>query len=331
MKELSEARVLVTGADGFIGSHLTERLLDEGARVTAFCVYNSNGSFGWLDELPPERLAQLDLKLGDIRDGRCVREAMDGVDIVFHLAALIAIPYSYQAPASFVQTNVTGTLNILEAARDRPNAKLINTSTSEVYGTPESVPIAETHPLRGQSPYAATKIAADQLCEAYARTFGTQVVTLRPFNTYGPRQSARAIIPTILGQLLAGAKSVRLGNLSPRRDLTFIADTVDAYIRMALAELSPGELVHLGTGDAVTIGELFELCCAVTEADAQVVTDADRMRPTAGEVHVLLSNPSKAKAILEWQAATTLQDGLAETARWLRPRVDPHRAARYQR
>lgn len=331
MTDLSGTRVLVTGANGFIGSHLTERLMDEGAQVTAFCEYNSHCSLGWLDELPSQRLARLDVKLGDIRDRRFVQEAVSNVDIVFHLAALIAIPYSYQAPASFVETNINGTLNVLEAVRDSPHVRLVNTSTSEVYGTPESVPIAETHRLRGQSPYAATKIAADQLCEAYARTFDTHVVTLRPFNTFGPRQSARAIIPTILGQLLAGAKAVRLGNLAPRRDLTFVTDTVDGYVRIATADLPPGETIHLGTGQTVSIGDLFTLCCEVTGTDADVVSDTERIRPPASEVEVLLSDPSRAKDVLEWQAGTTLRDGLAETMRWLEPRIDAHRATRYQR
>ncbi|MPY97986.1 MAG: SDR family NAD(P)-dependent oxidoreductase [Actinophytocola sp.] len=331
MTELSGTRVLVTGANGFIGSHLTERLLAEGAQVRAFCEYNSNGSLGWLDELPREQVSRLDVKLGDIRDSGFVRDAVSDVDIVFHLAALIAIPYSYQAPASFVETNVTGTLNVLEAVRVNPHVRVINTSTSEVYGTPESVPIEEAHRLRGQSPYAATKIAADQLCEAYARTFSTDVVTLRPFNTFGPRQSARAIIPTILGQLLAGASTVRLGNLAPRRDLTFVTDTVDGYVRMATAGLPRGETVHLGTGQAVSISDLFRLCCEVTGTDAEVVSDAERIRPTASEVQVLLSDPSRAKDLLKWQADTTLREGLAETARWLKPRTDADRASRYQR
>lgn len=331
MTELSGTRVLVTGANGFIGSHLTERCLAEGAHVRAFCEYNSNCSLGWLDELPREQLSRLDVKLGDIRDRGFVRDAVSDVDIVFHLAALIAIPYSYQAPASFVETNINGTLNVLEAVRDHPHVRMINTSTSEVYGTPESVPIEETHRLRGQSPYAATKIAADQLCEAYARTFGTDVVTLRPFNTFGPRQSARAIIPTILGQLLAGTSMVRLGNLAPQRDLTFVTDTVDGFIRMATAGLPRGETVHLGTGHAVSIGDLFRLCCEVTGTDAEVVSDAERIRPTASEVQVLLSDPSRAKELLEWQADTTLREGLAETARWLKPRTDAHHATRYQR
>lgn len=331
MTELSGTRVLVTGANGFIGSHLTERLMDEGAQVTAFCEYNSQCSLGWLDEVSPERSEYLDIKLGDIRDKRFVRETVSNVDVVFHLAALIAIPYSYQAPASFVETNINGTLNVLEAVRDTPHVRMINTSTSEVYGTPESVPITETHRLRGQSPYAATKIAADQLCEAYARTFDTHVVTLRPFNTFGPRQSARAIIPTILGQLLAGATTVRLGNLTPQRDLTFVTDTVDSFIRMATTDLSPGETIHLGTGQTVSIADLFTMCCEVTGTNAEVSADAERIRPTASEVQVLLSDPSKAKDLLEWQAGTTLRDGLAETLRWLEPRADTHRAAWYQR
>jgi NAD dependent epimerase/dehydratase len=323
--------VLVTGADGFIGSHLVERLLDEAGTVTAFCIYNSNGSYGWLDELEPARRAGVDLRLGDIRDPRSVRQALCDVDVVFHLAALVAIPYSYQAPESFVETNVTGTLNILEAVRDAGDVRLIHTSTSEVYGTPESVPITEVHPIRAQSPYAASKIGADQLCQAYARSFQVDVLTLRPFNTYGPRQSARAVIPTILGQLLADAVEVRLGSLWPRRDLTFVTDTVDGFIRMATSELSPGSLVQLGTGHAVSVGELFGLCCEVTGREAVVATDTERVRPTESEVGVLLSEPSRAKDQLGWQAEHTLRQGLAATASWLKPRIKPEHAARYQR
>lgn len=331
MAGLANKRVLVTGADGFIGSHLVERLLGEGARVRAFCVYNSNGSYGWLDEVAHDQVANLDLVLGDIRDARSVRTAVRDVDVVFHLAALIAIPYSYQAPESFVDTNVTGTLNVLEAVRDVGHVRLVNTSTSEVYGTPQSVPISETHPLRGQSPYAATKIAADQLCQAYARSFDVDVLTLRPFNTFGPRQSARAVIPTILGQLLSGAKQIQLGSLTPRRDLTYVTDTVDGFIRMATAELPRGSLIQLGTGQSVSIGELFELCCEVTGVDAEVVIDAKRVRPEASEVQTLLSDPSRARQELGWLASWSLKDGLAETSKWLEPRADAERAARYQR
>ncbi|WP_222851110.1 SDR family NAD(P)-dependent oxidoreductase [Phytoactinopolyspora mesophila] len=321
----------MTGADGFIGSHLVDRLLDEAARVRAFCVYNSNGSYGWLDEFEPERLFDVDLQLGDIRDPRSVRRAVRDVDVVFHLAALVAIPYSYQAPESFVDTNITGTLNVLEAVREAGAVRVVHTSTSEVYGTPESVPITEGHPIQAQSPYSASKIAADQLCQAYARSFRIDVVTLRPFNTYGPRQSARAVIPAILGQLLAGAEEVRLGSLWPRRDLTFVTDTVDGFVRMATSDLAPGSLIQLGTGHAVSIGELFDLCCEVTARRARVVTDRERLRPAESEVQVLLSEPSQAKEELGWQASCSLRDGLAETARWLEPRIDPERAVRYQR
>lgn len=331
MGALTGVRALVTGADGFIGSHLVERLLDEAAQVTAFCVYNSNGSYGWLDELAPDRLAGVDLRLGDVRDARSVRRAVQDADLVFHLAALVAIPYSYQAPESFIDTNVAGTLNVLEAVREAGDVRMVQTSTSEVYGTPETVPITETHPLCGQSPYAASKIGADQLCQAYARSFEVDVLTLRPFNTYGPRQSARAVVPTILGQLLSGATSVSLGSLAPRRDLTYVADTVDGFVRMATARLAPGSVVQLGTGQAVSVGELFTLCCEVTGVDATVVEDPERVRPPASEVQVLLSEPGRAKELLGWQAVRTLTDGLAATARWLAPRVDPARAARYQR
>lgn len=323
--------MLVTGADGFIGSHLTERLLAEGADVRAFCLYNSNGSLGWLDGLPVADRALVDIRLGDIRDVGFVREAVDGVEVVFHLAALIAIPYSYQAPASFVDTNVTGTLNVLEAVKASALRLMINTSTSEVYGTPETVPISEDHPLRGQSPYSATKIAADKLCEAYALSFGTPVVTLRPFNTYGPRQSRRAVIPTILSQLHAGVREIQLGNLEPRRDFTFVVDTVDGFVRMAQAALPPSTVVQLGSGSTISIGELFELCCEVTGSKATPVVDQERVRPEGSEVQVLLSDPTRARELLRWEPATPLRDGLAHTSDWLLRRVDPELATIYQR
>lgn len=331
MKQLAGKRVLVTGADGFIGSHLVERLMVEGAMVRAFCMYNSNGSFGWLDELSEPAGANLELRLGDIRDARQVREVVSDVDIVFHLAALIAIPYSYEAPSSFIETNVVGTMNVLDAARDAADVRVVNTSTSEVYGTPLSVPINARHPLHAQSPYAATKIAADQLCYSYACSFGLDVVTLRPFNTFGPRQSARAVIPTILSQMLAGNRDIRLGNLEPRRDFTFVSDTVDGFIRLAVADVPAGTVVQLGTGHAVSIGELFQHCCEVVDTTATAVIDPVRMRPEAGEVTVLLSDPDEAANVLGWRPTVSLNEGLARTARWLEPRVARHRAALYQR
>jgi NAD dependent epimerase/dehydratase len=323
--------VLVTGADGFIGSHLVERLIADGADVRAFCLYNSNGSAGWLDDSKVFRDSGSEPLLADIRDPEAVRHAVAGVDIVFHLAALIAIPYSYLAPRSFVDTNVSGTLNVLEAVRREGVAKMINTSTSEVYGTPETVPITEAHPLRGQSPYSATKIAADKLCESYALSFGTPVTILRPYNTFGPRQSARAVIPTILSQLLAGARTIRLGAVTPRRDFTFVADTCDGFVRAAAADLEPGTVVQLGTGRTVSIGETFDLCRSVLGVDAEVVTDEQRVRPAGSEVEILQSDPSLAKSLLGWTPQVSLEDGLAQTAEWLRPRVDPTLAGRYQR
>jgi NAD dependent epimerase/dehydratase len=328
---LAGARVLVTGADGFIGSHLVERLLAEDAQVRAFCLYTSLGTLGWLDELDPAIADRLDVHVGDIRDARSVRTAVAGMDLVLHLAALIAIPYSYQAPASFVDTNVTGTLNVLEAVRDAGTPRMVHTSTSEVYGTPQTVPIREGHPLQGQSPYSASKIAADQLCHAYACSFGTPVVTLRPFNTFGPRQSARAVIPTILGQLLAGVDEVWLGSLGPRRDFTYVEDTVDGFVRIAEADLPPGDVVQLGTGRAVSIGEVLAACCDVVGRHVRARTAAERVRPAASEVQVLLSDPTRATRALGWKPAVGLEDGLARTADWLRPRVDSRTAGRYQR
>ncbi len=333
MNGLQGKRILVTGADGFIGSHLVERLLDEGATVRAFCCYNSNGSFGWLDGVDAsDRLGTLYARLGDVRDARTVREATDGVDLVFHLAALIAIPYSYEAPASFIDTNVHGTLNVLEAVRDCRVTRMVHTSTSEVYGTPRTVPISEDHPLRGQSPYSASKIGADHLCESFARSFDTPVVVLRPFNTFGPRQSARAVIPVILGQLLAGATKVKLGSLDPRRDFTYVDDTVDGFAKMADADLTPGTLIQLGTGTTVSIGELFALCCDAVGVQAQAVLDPLRVRPPASEVEVLLSDPTLAADLLGWKPTVSLPEGLLRTAEWHRARVlDAATAERYQR
>lgn len=322
--------VLVTGADGFIGSHLTERLVREGARVRAFCFYNSSGSWGWLDGADPAVKGRLDVRLGDIRDVRFVEEACSGVDTVFHLAALIAIPYSYTAPESFVDTNVKGTLNVLEGARRAGCRRMIHTSTSEVYGTPADLPIRETHPLQGQSPYSASKIAADKLCEAYHCSFGQPVVTLRPFNTYGPRQSARAVLPTIIVQLLSGQAEVKLGRLDPRRDLTFVSDTVEGFLLAAQAEDVEGEVIQLGTGSAVSIGELLQLACAVLGIDAKAVQEPARLRPDDSEVMALLSDPARATQLLGWRPVVTLEDGLKRTAEWLSQHLALYDPKRYQ-
>ena len=309
-------KVLVTGADGFIGSHLTEALVREGADVRAFCLYNSNGSLGWLDA--SDAIGEFEPFLGDVRDARAVEQACAGVDTVFHLAALIAIPYSYRAPESFVDTNVRGTMNVLEAVRRQGCRRMINTSTSEVYGTPDEVPIRETHPLRGQSPYSATKIGADKLCEAYYDSFDVPVVTLRPFNTYGPRQSARAVIPTILSQLLAGKTEIALGNTAPKRDLTFVLDTVAGFLKAGEVPGIEGDTIQLGTGRTESVLDVFNAACRAVGVDARVVSQAERHRPDKSEVMILLSDPSRAAQRLGWKAEVSLEEGLSRTADWMR-------------
>jgi NAD dependent epimerase/dehydratase len=319
LSQLEGSRVLVTGADGFIGSHLVERLVHEGADVRALCLYNSNGSAGWLDEVSEETRRSIDVTLADIRDSGHVRNLVADREVVFHLAALIAIPYSYAAPRSFVETNVLGTQNVLDAV-EAADCRMINTSTSEVYGTPDEIPIRESHPLKGQSPYSASKIAADKLCEAYALSFETQVVTLRPFNTYGPRQSLRAVIPTVLAQLIAGAEELHLGSLTPKRDFTYVTDTVDGFVRAATSQLVAGEVVQLGTGITVSIGELVKACQKVLGTAAAVTTDDERLRPRGSEVEVLLSDPTNAADRLGWKPTVDLAEGLEQTADWLRNR-----------
>lgn len=326
---LEGRRALVTGAGGFIGSHLAERLVEAGARVRALCHYGSAGSHGWLEASPLAR--EMDMRLGEVRDVRFVEELCSGIEVVFHLAALVAIPYSYQAPESFIDTNVRGTLNVLEAVRRNGCARLVHTSTSEVYGQAEQLPIRESNALRGQSPYSASKIAADKLCEAYACSYAVPVVVLRPFNTYGPRQSARAVLPTILAQLLSGAAEVRLGRLEPRRDLTFVTDTVAAFLKAATASgLEPGETIHLGTGQAVSIKELFEAACDATGRHARVVCEAARIRPEKSEIQTLLSDPSRAAERLAWRPTVTLQHGLRATADWIAQNLGRYRTGVYQ-
>jgi UDP-glucose 4-epimerase len=325
MSGLAGQRVLVTGADGFIGSHLVERLVAEGAKVRAFCLYNPRGSWGWLDDLAPEIRSEVDVQLGDIRDAGLVDDACRDIDMVLHLAALIAIPYSYVAPESFVATNVNGTLNVLEAARRRGVTRVVHTSTSEVYGTPDSLPIREDHPLRAQSPYAATKVAADQLVLAYHSSFGTPAVVLRPFNTYGPRQSARAVLPTILTQLLAGRTEIELGRLDTRRDLTFVDDTVNGFIRVAQVDGLEGRVIQLGTGRAVSIQELFDLAVTIVGQSAVIRSDPRRLRPLSSEVLTLQSSPELAGRVLGWEPQVTLEEGIGRTVAWLRSNLSSYR------
>jgi len=335
LAQLAGKKVLVTGADGFIGSHVVETLLDLGAEVRAFALYNSFGSLGWLDSSPrfSDALAagKAEFVLGDIRDAEHVSDAVSGVDVVLHLAALIAIPHSYTAPRSYVDTNVTGTLNVLEAVRRHGTNRLVHTSTSEVYGTPETVPITEEHALRGQSPYSATKIAADKLAESYALSFDTPVTVLRPFNTFGPRQSARAVIPTVLAQLLSGAQELRIGSLHPQRDFTFVTDTALGFACAAIADLAPGTTVQLGTGRTVSIGDIVDLALRITGAEASIVTEDQRIRPEGSEVEILLSDPTKAKELLGWEPQVDLEAGLERTAEWMRESANLDAADRYHR
>jgi UDP-glucose 4-epimerase len=318
VKGWKKRKVLVTGADGFIGSHLVERLVAEGASVRAFCLYNSQGSRGWLEQSAPSVQDEVDFRLGDIRDARFVEECSRDVEVIFHLAALIAIPYSYTAPESFVDTNVRGTLNVLEAARRQGAARVIQTSTSEVYGTPATLPIRETHPLSAQSPYAATKVAADQLALSYHRSFATPVTVLRPFNTYGPRQSTRAVLPTILLQLMAGQREISLGRLDTRRDLTYVSDTVAGFLCAGATPGVEGQIFQLGTGVSVSIADLFAAACRVLGVEARMIEDKARLRPDASEVLVLQSDPSLAAERLDWRPTVTLEEGLRATIAWLR-------------
>ncbi len=322
-------QVLVTGADGFIGSHLAERLATEGARVRAFVMYNSFSSYGWLDHSEPSLRNEMEVFSGDVRDASQVAEAVKGCEVVFHLAALISVPYSYQAPASFLDTNVGGTLNVLKAACNQGGAKVIHTSTSEVYGTPATVPIRESHPLQAQSPYAASKIAADKLAESFYYSYDLPVVVLRPFNTYGPRQSARAVLPTILTQLLSDQKEVRLGALWPRRDLTYVDDTVEGLLQAAVVEDAVGKTIHLGTGRDVSIRELAELAISVLGIEAAVVSEDQRKRPAKSEVERLVSDPSLANTLLGWSPSVCLEEGIKRTADWLAKRLDQYKVEQY--
>ncbi len=313
-------RVLVTGADGFIGSHLTEELVRRGWNVRAFTCYNSFNSWGWLDSCAEDVRGQFEVVSGDIRDSQFVRKSMEGCEGVLHLAALIAIPYSYQAPESFVETNVSGSLNVLQAARDLEVQRVVHTSTSEVYGTARFVPITEEHPLQGQSPYAASKIAADQLAYSFYSSFGLPVVTARPFNTYGPRQSARAVIPTIITQIASGTRKIKLGALSPTRDFSFVMDTVSAFIAALESEKGCGEAINFGSNFEISIGQVAELIADVMSVDIQIEADEQRMRPENSEVDRLWADNSKAEELFGWRPAfggkAGFRLGIESTIEW---------------
>jgi NAD dependent epimerase/dehydratase len=319
----------VTGAEGFIGSHLVEALVARGIRVRAMVLYNSFSSWGWLETLPAEVMSEVEVVLADVRDSSAVLDFMRGADLVYHLAALIAIPYSYRAPSSYLDTNGRGTLNVLEAARHLETSRIVHTSTSEVYGTAQRVPIDEGHPLQAQSPYSASKIAADKLVESYHLSFGVPAVTLRPFNTFGPRQSARAVIPTIISQIAAGKPAVRLGATAPTRDFTFVTDTAAAFLAvgMASAERVVGRTLNAGTGTEVSIGEVVTLIGQLMDRKVDVIEETERLRPDASEVMRLVSDSSQLRALTGWQPEHTLEDGLRDTIGWF---TDEANLARYK-
>lgn len=315
-------KILVTGADGFIGSHLTEALVRAGHDVRAFVLYNSFNSWGWLDRCAPEVQGKFEVFAGDVRDPNGVRAAMQGCDAVLHLAALIAIPYSYHSPDTYIDTNVKGTLNILQAARDLGVKRVIHTSTSEVYGTARFVPITEAHPLQGQSPYSASKIGADQLAYSFYASFGLPVVTVRPFNTYGPRQSARAVIPTIITQIANGQRRIKLGAVSPTRDFNYVQDTVGGFMAALRSEAGAGEVVNFGSNYEISVGDTAQLIAEAMGASIEIETDEQRLRPANSEVERLWADNTRARELFGWSPAYAGRDGLrrglAETAEWFK-------------
>ncbi|MEP1094967.1 MAG: NAD-dependent 4,6-dehydratase LegB [Cyclobacteriaceae bacterium] len=311
-------KVLITGADGFIGSHLVEKLVREGFDVKAFCYYNSFNSWGWLDSLPVEVLSNIEIFTGDIRDPNGVREAVKGVDSIYHLAALIAIPFSYHSPDSYVDTNIKGTLNVLQAARESNACRILVTSTSEIYGTAKFVPITEDHPKQPQSPYSATKIGADSIADSFYRSFELPVTIVRPFNTYGPRQSARAIIPTIITQLLAGKTEIELGDLSPTRDLLYVDDTVNGFLEIAQSSALIGHEVNIATQTEISMGHLAKMIIDQINPAAQVVSDGQRLRPAKSEVFRLFGSNSKIKTYTNWTQSHSFEEGIAKTIEWFR-------------
>ncbi|MDK2801637.1 MAG: hypothetical protein PWQ70_3256 [Clostridiales bacterium] len=313
-------KILVTGSEGFIGSHLTEILVEKGYEVKAFVRYNFKNDWGWLEK--SKYLKEIEVYTGDIRDYDSVYDAMKDVEVVFHLAALIGIPYSYISPLAYIKTNTEGTYNVLEAARKLNIQRVIHTSTSEVYGTAQYVPIDEKHPYNPQSPYAASKAAADHLALSYYRSFDLPVTIIRPFNTFGPRQSARAIIPTIISQILSGKEQIKLGNLNPTRDLTYVKDTVNGFITVGLHEKTIGDVYNLGTGREISIGDLAKKIMKLIGKEVEIITDKERIRPEKSEVERLLSNPEKAMKLTGWKPQYTLEEGLIETINWIKDNLE---------
>lgn len=322
-------KVLVTGADGFIGSHLTESLLEKGYEVKAFTMYNSFNTWGWLDTFPKQKLDQIEIFSGDVRDPNGVKEAMKGVDGVFHLAALIAIPFSYHSPDSYVDTNIKGTLNVLQAARALETERILVTSTSEVYGTAQYVPIDEKHPYQGQSPYSATKIGADRLTESFYRSFNLPVSIVRPFNTYGPRQSARAVIPTIISQLLSGRDEVKLGSLTPTRDFNYVKDTAAGFIAIAESDKTVGEEINIATQQEISIGDLANEIISQINPNAKIICDEQRLRPEKSEVNRLLGCNEKIKRLTNWEPKYTFAQGIEETIEWIRNNLEHYKSDIY--
>ncbi len=322
-------KVLVTGADGFIGSHLVEKLMEEGHDVRAFVYYNSFNNWGWLDTFEPSKLKDIEIFAGDVRDPNGVREAMKGIDTVYHLAALIAIPYSYHSPDAYVDTNIKGTLNVLQAARQLETRRILVTSTSEVYGTAQYVPIDEKHPYQGQSPYSATKIGADRLAESFYRSFDLPVSIVRPFNTYGPRQSARAIIPTIITQLLAGKEEIHLGNLKPTRDFNYVKDTVAGFYAIAKSDKTIGQEINIATQQEISMGDLANELIRQINPNAKIVCEEERLRPEKSEVNRLLGANTKIKELTDWQQKYTLETGLAETIEFFKNNLDKYKVDIY--
>jgi len=326
--ELKNKKVLVTGAEGFIGSHLTERLLQLGADVTVLVQYNSFNNWGWIDTFPKNIKDQINIYTGDIREYDNISKVVKGQEIIMHLAALIAIPYSYQSPAAYVRTNVEGTLNVMQACLDHGIEKVVHTSTSEVYGSALYVPIDERHPLQGQSPYSASKIGADKIAESFYRSFDLPVATIRPFNTYGPRQSARAVIPTIISQILAGNK-IKLGSMHPTRDFTYVKDTVEGFVKIAKALNSVGETINIGSNMEISIGDLVKKIITLSGRDAEVEFEDQRIRPGKSEVNRLWAQNSKARSMVGWEPRYSIEHGLSETIEWIKQNLDKYKTEIY--